>query len=118
MVSCLWKDYQRHNTKQPEKCLEFLESIEAAFPDVPREAYRVFVTGSGAGVFPEKQSLSQAEMELLAVEVDLLSHPGAWAPAILRVPLEAATVLETLDGLTEQVVDPCRDRFDENFGPL
>ena len=25
----LWKDYQRHNTKQPEKCLEFLERIDA-----------------------------------------------------------------------------------------
>ncbi len=27
----LWSDYQRHQTKQPEKVLEFLQRIEAAF---------------------------------------------------------------------------------------
>jgi predicted CoA-substrate-specific enzyme activase len=43
----LWKDYQRHDTKQPEKCLEFLATIAAAFPDVPQTAYRIFMTGSG-----------------------------------------------------------------------
>ncbi len=43
----LWKDYQRHDTRQPEKVLEFLEAIESTFPDVPRCTYRLFVTGSG-----------------------------------------------------------------------
>jgi activator of 2-hydroxyglutaryl-CoA dehydratase/predicted nucleotide-binding protein (sugar kinase/HSP70/actin superfamily) len=43
----LWKDYQRHDTKQPEKCLEFLGAIETAFPDVPAHAFRAFSTGSG-----------------------------------------------------------------------
>jgi activator of 2-hydroxyglutaryl-CoA dehydratase/predicted nucleotide-binding protein (sugar kinase/HSP70/actin superfamily) len=43
----LWKDYQRHDTKQPEKCLEFLERIEAAFPGVEPNAFRIFTTGSG-----------------------------------------------------------------------
>jgi activator of 2-hydroxyglutaryl-CoA dehydratase/predicted nucleotide-binding protein (sugar kinase/HSP70/actin superfamily) len=43
----LWKDYQRHDTKQPEKVLEFLERIEAAFPEVPTNAFRMFMTGSG-----------------------------------------------------------------------
>jgi activator of 2-hydroxyglutaryl-CoA dehydratase/predicted nucleotide-binding protein (sugar kinase/HSP70/actin superfamily) len=43
----LWKDYQRHDTRQPEKCLEFLERIEAHFPGVPVNNFRVFVTGSG-----------------------------------------------------------------------
>ena len=43
----LWKDYQRHDTKQPEKVLEFLGRIEEAFPDVPRHAFRLFATGSG-----------------------------------------------------------------------
>jgi predicted CoA-substrate-specific enzyme activase len=45
----LWQDYQRHETKQAEKVLEFLEHIEAAFPDVPRNAFRLFLTGSGGG---------------------------------------------------------------------
>jgi activator of 2-hydroxyglutaryl-CoA dehydratase/predicted nucleotide-binding protein (sugar kinase/HSP70/actin superfamily) len=46
----LWKDYQRHETRQPEKCLEFLETIAAAFPGVPEQAFRLFVTGSGSTV--------------------------------------------------------------------
>jgi predicted CoA-substrate-specific enzyme activase len=44
----LWSDYQRHDTKQPEKCLEFLKRIETAFP-IPCEKFRVFITGSGGG---------------------------------------------------------------------
>ncbi|WP_411281264.1 BadF/BadG/BcrA/BcrD ATPase family protein [Gemmatimonas sp.] len=43
----LAKEYQRHDTRQPEKCLEMLRTIAAAFPDVPASAYRMFVTGSG-----------------------------------------------------------------------
>ncbi|MCA8937928.1 MAG: CoA activase, partial [Planctomycetes bacterium] len=43
----LHQDYQRHDTKQPEKCIEMLRTIEAKFPDVPRNAFRVFMTGSG-----------------------------------------------------------------------
>lgn len=42
-----WKDYQRHDTKQPEKCLEFLRAIRAAFAEVPESAFRIFATGSG-----------------------------------------------------------------------
>src|SRR5690349_21370327 len=44
----LWSDYQRHHTKQPEKVLELLEAIMAAFPDHPKDAWRIFLTGSGA----------------------------------------------------------------------
>ena len=43
----LWKDYQRHDTKQPEKCLEFLERIEAALPGLEPNTFRIFMTGSG-----------------------------------------------------------------------
>jgi len=45
----LWKDYRRHETRQPETCLDFLDRIAAAFPDAPHHAFRVFATGSGAG---------------------------------------------------------------------
>ena len=34
----LWSDYQRHHTKQPEKVLELLQAILAAFPDQPDDA--------------------------------------------------------------------------------
>ncbi|HWP42311.1 MAG TPA: BadF/BadG/BcrA/BcrD ATPase family protein [Blastocatellia bacterium] len=44
----LWQDYQRHETKQPEKCLEFLKRIEAEFP-IPHQSFRIFMTGSGGG---------------------------------------------------------------------
>ncbi len=44
----LWQDYQRHETKQPEKVLEFLKRIEERFP-IPNSAFRVFITGSGGG---------------------------------------------------------------------
>ena len=43
----LWQDYQRHETKQPEKVLEFLKRIEADLPDVNSENTRAFITGSG-----------------------------------------------------------------------
>src|SRR5919197_103622 len=45
----LWSDYQRHQTKQPEFVQNFLERITAAFPNVPTNQWRVFMTGSGAG---------------------------------------------------------------------
>ena len=45
----LWNDYQRHHTKQPEKVLELLEAIHAAFPDQPKDKWRMFATGSGSG---------------------------------------------------------------------
>src|SRR5712671_3201168 len=44
----LWQDYQRHETKQPEKTLEFLKRLEADIGISPDNC-RVFVTGSGGG---------------------------------------------------------------------
>ena len=44
----LWSDYQRHHTKQPEKMLELLEAILAAFPNQPISGWRMFMTGSGS----------------------------------------------------------------------
>lgn len=43
----LWQDYQRHETKQPEKLLEMLKQIKTDLPNVPDENYRIFITGSG-----------------------------------------------------------------------
>src|SRR5436309_2712231 len=44
----VWSDYQRHDTKQPEKCLEFLKRMEAD-TGIKTGETRVFVTGSGGG---------------------------------------------------------------------
>ena len=43
----LWQDYQRHNTRQGEKVLEFLGRMETEARFAPDD--RVFFTGSGAG---------------------------------------------------------------------
>ncbi|PWS34955.1 activase [Falsiroseomonas bella] len=45
----LWRDYQRHNTHQAEKVLEFLVRLEAECGLQPGRD-RLFFTGSGAGV--------------------------------------------------------------------
>src|SRR6476620_4930240 len=42
----VWQDCQRHETKQPEKCLEFLGRMESE-ADVNTDNARVFMTGSG-----------------------------------------------------------------------
>jgi len=45
----LWKSYQRHETRQPEKSLDYLRQIHAEFPNIGDEEIQVFMTGSGAG---------------------------------------------------------------------
>jgi predicted CoA-substrate-specific enzyme activase len=48
----VWRDYQRHETKQPEKVLEFLERMESEVPITAGNS-RIFVTGSGGGGLAE-----------------------------------------------------------------
>src|SRR5690348_13791382 len=43
----LWSDYQRHDTKQPEKVLEFLKRFETEIEGFSAERSRMFITGSG-----------------------------------------------------------------------
>ena len=42
----LWQDYQRHEARQPEKLLEFLQRMEAEAGIAPDNC-RMFITGSG-----------------------------------------------------------------------
>jgi predicted CoA-substrate-specific enzyme activase len=49
----LWSDYQRHETKQPEKTLELLKRIEEE-TGVRSGNTRMFITGSGGGPIGEK----------------------------------------------------------------
>jgi activator of 2-hydroxyglutaryl-CoA dehydratase len=44
----IWSDYQRHETKQPEKTLEFLGRLEADL-GISGDNCRMFITGSGGG---------------------------------------------------------------------
>ncbi len=43
----LWSDYHRHDTKQPEKVLEFLKRFDNDVPELAPENTRMFITGSG-----------------------------------------------------------------------
>jgi len=43
----VWRDYQRHDTKQPEKTLEFLDRVEKEVDDFRPASARMFITGSG-----------------------------------------------------------------------
>jgi predicted CoA-substrate-specific enzyme activase len=49
----LWQDYQRHETKQPEKTLEFLKRMEAE-SGINAHNTRIFMTGSGGGTIGEQ----------------------------------------------------------------
>ena len=44
----IWRDYQRHETKQPEKTLEFLKRMQDEVGIAPHNC-RIFITGSGGG---------------------------------------------------------------------
>jgi predicted CoA-substrate-specific enzyme activase len=46
--SIIWRDYQRHETKQPEKTLEFLKRMQDEVGIAPHNC-RIFITGSGGG---------------------------------------------------------------------
>ncbi len=43
----LWSDYQRHETRQPEKVLEFLKRFEEEIDGFRDAKTRMFITGSG-----------------------------------------------------------------------
>jgi predicted CoA-substrate-specific enzyme activase len=70
----VWKDYQRHETKQPEKALELLQRIEGDL-SVPKEDFRVFITGSGGGtIAPLIGAKFVQEVNAVSLAVEKL-HP-------------------------------------------
>ncbi|HTW49576.1 MAG TPA: BadF/BadG/BcrA/BcrD ATPase family protein [Acidobacteriaceae bacterium] len=74
----LWQDYQRHETRQPEKVLEFLQRIEAEVGVTP-ENTRVFITGSGGGTLAEMIGAKFVqEVHAVALAVEKL-HPEVYS---------------------------------------
>src|SRR3984957_8459512 len=72
----LWQDYQRHDTKQPEKVLEFLKRMEEEVGIVPSHS-RIFITGSGGGgVAPLIGAKFVQEVNAVALAVEKL-YPQA-----------------------------------------
>src|SRR3954447_519822 len=69
----LWQDYQRHETKQPEKLLEMLKQIKADLPNVPDENYRIFITGSGgSGIAKHVGAKFVQEVNAVSLSVEKL----------------------------------------------
>ena len=79
----VWQDYQRHNTRQAEKVLEFLTRMEAECGLAPGRD-RIFLTGSGAGLitplvggkFVQEVVAVAAAVERLHPEVRFVSEIG------------------------------------------
>jgi predicted CoA-substrate-specific enzyme activase len=74
----LWQDYQRHETKQPEKTLEFLKRMQADTGISARNT-RMFVTGSGGGAIAEQIGAKFVqEVTAVSLAVEKL-HPEVYS---------------------------------------
>src|SRR6204780_3817129 len=74
----LWQDYQRHETKQPEKTLEFLKRMEAD-AGISAHNTRMFMTGSGGGTIGDQIGAKFVqEVTAVSLAVEKL-HPEVYS---------------------------------------
>ena len=74
----IWQDYQRHETRQPEKVLEFLRRMEHDTGIAPGNT-RIFVTGSGGGTIAEMIGAKFVqEVHAVSLAVEKL-HPEVYS---------------------------------------
>src|ERR1700735_4319405 len=74
----LWQDYQRHETKQPEKTLEFLRRMEKEVGINSRNT-RMFMTGSGGGgIVDQMGAKCVQEFTAVALAVEKM-HPEVYS---------------------------------------
>src|ERR1700730_3297893 len=74
----LWQNYQRHETKQPEKTLEFLRRMETEV-GISRHNTRMFMTGSGGGGIAEQIGAKFVqEVTAVSLSVEKL-HPEVYS---------------------------------------
>src|SRR6201982_3291686 len=74
----IWQDYQRHETRQPEKVLEFLRRMEED-TGIAAGNTRIFVTGSGGGTIAEMIGAKFVqEVHAVALAVEKL-HPEVYS---------------------------------------
>ncbi len=74
----LWQNYQRHETKQPEKTLEFLKRMEGDV-GIDRHNTRMFLTGSGGGAIAEQIGAKFVqEVTAVSLAVEKL-HPEVYS---------------------------------------
>ncbi len=74
----LWQDYQRHETRQPEKVLEFLRRMETD-AGISKGNTRIFITGSGGGTIAEMIGAKFVqEVHAVSLAVEKL-HPEVYS---------------------------------------
>ncbi|MGA9472290.1 MAG: BadF/BadG/BcrA/BcrD ATPase family protein [Terriglobales bacterium] len=74
----LWQDYQRHETKQPEKSLEFLKRMETD-TGINSHNTRMFMTGSGGGAIADQIGAKFVqEVTAVSLAVEKL-HPEVYS---------------------------------------
>src|ERR1700723_1306835 len=74
----IWQDYQRHETRQPEKVFEFLRRMEED-AGIAAGNTRIFVTGSGGGTIAEMIGAKFVqEVHAVALAVEKL-HPEVYS---------------------------------------
>src|SRR5262245_20488491 len=74
----LWQDYQRHETKQPEKSLEFLKRIENEV-GINKHNTRMFMTGSGGSSIADQIGAKFVqEVTAVSLAVEKL-HPEVYS---------------------------------------
>jgi predicted CoA-substrate-specific enzyme activase len=74
----VWQDYQRHETRQPEKVLEFLRRMEAE-AGISEANTRVFITGSGGGTLADRIGAKFVqEVHAVSLAVEKL-HPEVYS---------------------------------------
>jgi predicted CoA-substrate-specific enzyme activase len=99
----VWRDYQRHNTRQAEKVLEFLNRLEAEALLKPG-GDQIFFTGSGAGFLaPLVGARLVQEVVAVAATVQQL-HPGvSFVSEIGGEDMKTIFLTETKAGKSKQV---------------
>jgi predicted CoA-substrate-specific enzyme activase len=74
----IWQDYQRHETRQPEKVFEFLRRMEED-TGIAAGNTRIFVTGSGGGTIAEMIGAKFVqEVHAVSLAVEKL-HPEVYS---------------------------------------
>jgi hypothetical protein len=73
----IWQDYQRHETRQPEKVLEFLRRMEQDTGIAPANT-RIFVTGSGGPIAEMIGAKFVQEVHAVSLAVEKL-HPEVYS---------------------------------------
>jgi len=98
-----WRDYQRHDSRQAEKVLEFLDRIEDECGFTP-ERDRIFFTGSGAGLLgPLVGAKFVQEVVAVAAAVEKLHPRVRFVSEIGGEDMKTVFFTPTGNGTTKQV---------------